>query len=238
MKPLVKLFGLLPLRRYLATVAKPLNPVQEAALEERCILVDENDHECGSASKRDCHRLVNGHIPLHRAFSVFLFNTREELLLQQRSSTKITFPDHFTNSCCSHPLYEIENERDTLNGAKAAACRRLSFELGIPKNQCKPDDLQYITRIRYMSEGDGTWGEHEIDYIFLMQKDVTLDPNPDEVKTTLYVPKTKIFNFLNNLKYPITPWFNLIVQNELTNWWENLKSLEKVMDHKNIINYK
>lgn len=88
-----------------------------------------------------------------------------------------------------------------------------------------------------MSEGDGTWGEHEIDYIFVLHKDVTLNPNPDEVKTVLYVPKNKIYNFLNNLKYPITPWFNLIVQNELSEWWENLQSLEKVKDHQNIKSY-
>lgn len=148
MKSIMKSLGTLSLRRYLSTVPKPLNPVQEAALEERCILVDQHDHECGHATKRDCHRLVNGQIPLHRAFSVFLFNTKDELLLQQRSSTKITFPDHFTNSCCSHPLYEIEHERNDLEGVKAAACRRLKFELGIPTNQCQPKDLQYITRIR------------------------------------------------------------------------------------------
>lgn len=88
-----------------------------------------------------------------------------------------------------------------------------------------------------MSEGDGTWGEHEIDYIFFLHKDVTLDPNPDEVSTTLYVPQKQIGKFLKNLNHPITPWFSLIVQNELTYWWENLRSLEKVMDHKNIISY-
>jgi len=148
MKSVLKSLSAKPLHRLLSTMSRPLNPVQEAALEEQCILVDQHDHECGFASKRDCHRLVNGHIPLHRAFSVFLFNTKDELLLQQRSSTKITFPNHFTNSCCSHPLYEIEDERNDMEGAKAAACRRLEFELGIPKKQCQPNDLQYITRIR------------------------------------------------------------------------------------------
>ncbi|CAI6360515.1 unnamed protein product [Macrosiphum euphorbiae] len=237
MKLIFKSLGTVPLRRFLSTVPKPLNPVQEAALEERCILVDQHDQECGFASKRDCHRLVDGKLPLHRAFSVFLFNTKDELLLQQRSSTKITFPDHYTNSCCSHPLYEIEHERKDLEGAKAAACRRLVFELGIPSSQCQPKDLQYITRIRYMSEGDGTWGEHEIDYIFILHKDVALDPNPDEVSTALYIPKSKMNKFLKNLRHPITPWFNLIAQNELTNWWDNLRSLEKVMNHKEIISY-
>lgn len=88
-----------------------------------------------------------------------------------------------------------------------------------------------------MSEGDGIWGEHEIDYIFVLHKDVTLDPNPDEINTALYIPKNKMNNFLIHLNQPITPWFNLIVKNELTNWWDNLRSLEKVMNHKNIISY-
>lgn len=146
---MIKSLGTLPFRRFLSTVPKTLNPIQEAALEEQCILVDNHDRQNGFASKRECHRLVNGQIPLHRAFSVFVFNTKDELLLQQRSSTKITFPDHYTNSCCSHPLYEIEHERNDIDGCKAAACRRLVFELGIPKKQCQPKDLQYITRIRY-----------------------------------------------------------------------------------------
>lgn len=88
-----------------------------------------------------------------------------------------------------------------------------------------------------MSEGDGTWGEHEIDYIFILHKDVTVNPNPDEVSTVLYIPKNKMSTFLMNLNHPITPWFDLIVQNELTNWWENLKFLEKVMNHNHIISY-
>jgi len=88
-----------------------------------------------------------------------------------------------------------------------------------------------------MSKGDGTWGEHEIDYILILHKDVTVTPNPDEVETVLYIPKSKMNTFLKGLHHPITPWFDLIVQNELTNWWENLKSLEKVMNHKNIISY-
>lgn len=148
MKFIIKSLGTVPLRRFLSTVTKPQDPVQKAALDERCILVDQYDQECGYATKRDCHQLINGQIPLHRAFSVFIFNTKDELLLQQRSSTKITFPNYYSNSCCSHPLYDIEGERNNLEGAKAAACRRLMFELGIPKNQCEPKDLQYVTRIK------------------------------------------------------------------------------------------
>lgn len=65
-------------------------PLQEAALNERCILVDEWDKVIGESSKRDCHTVDSkGQIPLHRAFSVFLFNNKKELLLQKRSATKV-----------------------------------------------------------------------------------------------------------------------------------------------------
>lgn len=65
--------------------------LQEAALEENCILVDENDRSLGHGSKRDCHRVgPDGGIKLHRAFSVFLFNSDGDMLLQKRSSHKVS----------------------------------------------------------------------------------------------------------------------------------------------------
>lgn len=68
-----------------------LDPLQKAALSERCFLVDENDKIIGNATKKECH-LVNktGDILLHRAFSVFLFNKKGDLLLQKRSSSKVS----------------------------------------------------------------------------------------------------------------------------------------------------
>jgi isopentenyl-diphosphate delta-isomerase len=63
-----------------------LDPAQEALLAERCILVDERDRAVGEASKRDCHVIdeATGRSPLHRAFSLFVFNERDELLMQKR----------------------------------------------------------------------------------------------------------------------------------------------------------
>ncbi len=109
-------------------------------LDDRCILVDENDRITGTATKKECHLAIDAvNSPgglLHRAFSVFLFNTKNELLVQQRSSKKITFPCYYTNSCCSHPrANELEmSEKDHL-GIKVAAQRRMQFELGIPEYQ-------------------------------------------------------------------------------------------------------
>ncbi|CAJ0917070.1 7181_t:CDS:2 [Entrophospora sp. SA101] len=87
-------------------------------MEEMCILVDENDKKIGSDTKKNCHLMKNiKEGLLHRAFSVFLFNSEDKLLLQQRSSDKITFPNNWTNTCCSHPLntkLELEEEKKKL----------------------------------------------------------------------------------------------------------------------------
>lgn len=114
-----------------------LDPTQVELLKEECVLVDENDRIIGSDSKKNCH--LNEEIKagkLHRAFSVFLFNSEGKLLIQQRASTKITFPDCFTNTVCSHPLHrEEEIEKYKAIGARRAARRKMEHELGIPEDQ-------------------------------------------------------------------------------------------------------
>lgn len=73
-----------------------LDQTQIDLLKEECILIDDNDKRIGSASKKDCHLLENiDKGMLHRAFSVFLFNMKGELLLQQRSDAKITYPGKY-----------------------------------------------------------------------------------------------------------------------------------------------
>ena len=120
---------------------------------------------------------------LHRAFSVFVFRPSDgKLLMQQRASEKITFPDMWTNTCCSHPLDDFDEEKVETNqhgelslyirllmfrvlmrnaGVKVAASRKLEHELGIPKNQTPIDQFQYLTRIHYLAPSKGMWGEHE-----------------------------------------------------------------------------
>lgn len=88
---------------------------------------------------------------LHRAFSVFLFNNEGKLLIQQRASEKITFPGLWANTCCSHPLWDFENELIEENqlGVKNAAIRKLHHELGIDTKRFTVDDFTYLTRIHY-----------------------------------------------------------------------------------------
>ena len=102
---------------------------------------------------------------LHRAFSVFLFDAKDRLLLQQRASEKITFPDMWTNTVCSHPLGvpgETGADLETaVQGVKRAAQRKLDQELGIKAKQIALEKFKFLTRIHYKAPSDGKWGEHE-----------------------------------------------------------------------------
>eukprot|EP00475_Leptophrys_vorax_P024730 TRINITY_DN3418_c0_g1_i2.p1 TRINITY_DN3418_c0_g1~~TRINITY_DN3418_c0_g1_i2.p1 ORF type:complete len:180 (-),score=21.87 TRINITY_DN3418_c0_g1_i2:375-914(-) len=139
-----------------------LDQTQLSYLSEQCIQVDYDDNIIGHVDKKSSHLAVNIRKGiLHRAFSVFLFNTKGELLLQQRASEKITFPDCWTNTCCSHPLH-VPEEIDSVQGAKFAARRKLKHELGIDESLIDLNELTYLTRIYYGAiQDDGVWGEHE-----------------------------------------------------------------------------
>ncbi|XP_059901859.1 isopentenyl-diphosphate Delta-isomerase 1 [Gadus macrocephalus] len=216
-----------------------LDEKQVQLLAEMCILIDENDCKIGADTKKNCH--LNANIDkglLHRAFSVFIFNSEEKLLLQQRSDAKITFPGCYTNTCCSHPLHmasEME-EKDAI-GVRNAAQRRLQAELGIPIEQVTPEEMTYLTRIHYKAQSDGVWGEHEIDYILFLQKDVDLSPDPNEIQSHCYVTKEELKDMLEKAKrneLAITPWFLLIAETFLFKWWDNLQNLKQFMDHDQI----
>jgi isopentenyl-diphosphate delta-isomerase len=167
---------------------------------------------------------------LHRAFSVFLFNPEGKLLLQQRSEKKITFPNLFTNTCCSHPLYTpAELEEAEAIGVKKAAQRQLQYELGISPQEVPLENLNFMTRIQYQSASNETWGEHELDSILLAQCAVHPKLNINEVKCIRYVDSCELKDLLKNKKslgLEFTPWFQLIVGNFLDSWWEQLKSFK------------
>lgn len=209
-----------------------IDPVQADALDkDMCLLVNEDDKYIGHSSKRNCHKVQpDGSILLHRAFSVFLFNERGDMLMQKRASNKVTYADHYTNACCSHPLLVDNKEEDVVTAAR----RRLNFELGIPMEELDPKLFYYLTRIHYMDPGDGVWGEHEIDYILFLQANLTIKPNPDEVSELLYIPKNEFNSFVPTLEDPMTPWFNLIRRYRLKQWWDNLSNLDAYRDHEKI----
>ncbi|KAL7950245.1 Isopentenyldiphosphate isomerase [Trichoderma barbatum] len=209
-------------------------------MDEVCIVTDENDAPIGTASKKICHLMTNiDKGLLHRAFSVFLFNDKNELLLQQRASEKITFPDMWTNTCCSHPL-SIPTETganlvDAIAGAKRAAQRKLDHELGIKKEQVPFEDFRFLTRIHYKAPSDGKWGEHEIDYILFIKANVDLNPNENEVQATQYVTADGLKKLFEDPSLKFTPWFKLICNSMLFKWWESLDSgLEQYTDEQEI----
>jgi len=206
-------------------------------MDEVCIVLDNNDMPIGSASKKACHLMTNiNQGLLHRAFSVFLFHPQsKKLLLQQRASEKITFPDMWTNTCCSHPLaHPAETGHGDLpsniEGAKRAAVRKLDHELGIPASQVPVSDFSFLTRIHYLAPSDGKWGEHEIDYILFIEADVDLKINENEVQATRWVSADELRQMFKDvesqtgvdkaLKY--TPWFRLICEKMLFRWWDAL----------------
>ncbi|XP_017769186.1 PREDICTED: isopentenyl-diphosphate Delta-isomerase 1 [Nicrophorus vespilloides] len=218
-----------------------MDPKQAAALNEQCFVVDEHDKITGTLSKKHCHLVSpDGTIPLHRAFSVFLFNKAGDLLLQKRATEKVTYPNYYTNTCCSHPIADVggEDEEADAIGIRRAAQRRLNYELGIPLEQIPLDKFNYITRIHYKDNGNGIWGEHEIDYVLFLQTEVTVKPNSNEISEISYVPRDELDNYLPSLSGPLTPWFDLILKNRLRLWWDNLENLEKCKDHKNILQLK
>jgi len=201
-------------------------------MAEMCIVVDTNDNQIGTDSKKTCHLMENINKGLlHRAFSVFLFDSEKRLLLQQRASEKITFPNMWTNSCCSHPLNTRDElvEKDQL-GVRVAAQRKLEQELGIKPEQVPLDDFKFLTRIHYIAPSNGLWGEHEIDYILFIQANVDLAVNSNEARDVMYVTPDELRKLLNNPDAAITPWFKLICETFLFKWWADFDNLDKHKD--------
>ncbi|XP_039835258.1 isopentenyl-diphosphate Delta-isomerase I-like [Panicum virgatum] len=195
--------------------------------EDECILVDEQDNVVGHESKYNSHLMEKN--LLHRAFSVFLFNSKHELLLQQRSATKVTFPSVWSNSGCSHPLYresELIQENDL--GVRNAAQRKLLDELGIPAEDAPVDQFTPVGRMLYMAPSAGKWSEHERTHILFLVRDVKLRPNPDEVAGVRYVSREQLEELVRKADagedgVKLSPWFRLMADNLLIGWWDHLE---------------
>ncbi len=200
-------------------------------MAEAVIEVDERDMIIGPISKHESHF---GSGSFHRAFSVLLFNTNGELLLQKRASSKVTFPSVWANSCCSHPLH-VEDEMDTENGAKIAAIRKMEQELGINSSSINIDDIHFITKMRYSCRMDEQWIEREIDHILYLQADVVLQPNENEVEETMWVSMNQLEDMLiSETDEIIAPWFRCIAARIMDeHWWscaENLSNPNHLVD--------
>lgn len=245
----------------MATAAKNISTWNGNAMSQEdmmkkdtVIVLDDDDNVIGSASKKASHKFTieQPRAILHRAFSVFLFDeSTGELLLQQRASTKITFPNVWTNTCCSHPLHgmepsEVDQPKDVVDGsvigAKNAAIRKLYHELGIPSEQVPIENFKFLTRLHYWAADTVThgpnseWGEHEIDYVIFIcvpsKSDLTLKPHPDEVDDVQWVTRQGLIDMMKDKSLLFSPWFRLICKKWFLDlWWKDLTSTMTTNDH-------
>lgn len=167
--------------------------------EAYVILVDENDNPIGKMEKIEAHEKGL----LHRAFSVFIYNDKKELLLQQRALTKYHTPGLWTNTCCSHQKVGETNIE--------AGQRRLQEEMGFSVA------LEDVMSFTYKAPFDNGLTEHEFDHILVGYYNDKPKPNPDEVNAWKWESLDNIQKDiqLNPKKY--TEWFKIIFDKYLTN---------------------
>ena len=175
--------------------------------KQNVILVNEQDAAIGEMEKIEAHR--KGF--LHRAFSVFIFNSKGEMLLQQRALHKYHSGGLCSNACCSHP-YPGESTEN-------AALRRLNEELGFqtPVNK--------IFEFTYRAAFDNGLTEHEYDHVFTGEYNGELNINPDEVSDYCFKDIEDIRTIMQSQPEKFTKWFHLVFD-RIENWWnENYSHL-------------
>jgi isopentenyl-diphosphate delta-isomerase len=160
---------------------------------EEIILVDEHDNAIGTMEKMDAHRKGL----LHRAFSVVLFNSSGELLLQKRSKSKYHSGGLWTNTCCSHPLPE--------ESMKEAVRKRLVHEMGI---NLQPE---FAFKFIYKTPLDKNLTEYEFDHVFIGTFDGTPVINKEEVEEWKFMNINSLREDMRHYPEAYTVWFKLIL---------------------------
>lgn len=155
------------------------------------ILVDEQDMPVGAMEKMEVHQKAL----LHRAFSIFIFNERGEMLLHKRADKKYHSGGLWTNACCSHP----RPGEDTL----AAAAKRLQEEMGIVTDIKKAFDFVY------RAELDNGLTEHEFDHVFTGIYSGEIVPDKEEVSDYCYKTIDEIKDSIRSHPQKYTEWFKI-----------------------------
>jgi isopentenyl-diphosphate Delta-isomerase len=158
-------------------------------VEDEVILVDENDLEIGTAPKLRAHR--DG--ALHRAFSVFLFNSRGEVLLQRRADDKYHSGGLWSNTCCSHPRPGEDTD--------LAARRRLDEEMGLAVPLVGVFSFTYHSAL-----ADGLY-EHEYDHVYVGRTDSEPRPDPREVAGWRWASVEEVTREMESSPERFTVWF-------------------------------
>lgn len=161
-------------------------------MTEYVVLVNENDEQLGLMEKQQAH--VSG--LLHRAFSVFIFNSKGETLLQKRAQEKYHSPGLWTNTCCSHPR---ENETYA-EGAK----RRLKEEMGF---ECELEEKFHFI---YKAKLENELYEHELDYVFTGNYDGEIRISKEEVDDFKWISMEELTDDINKNPDDYTVWFKII----------------------------
>ncbi len=159
--------------------------------KEFLILVDDKDQQWGKLEKELVHQLGL----LHRAFSIFIFNSKGELLLQQRADSKYHSGGLWTNTCCSHPLFG-EELNDAVN-------RRLNEEMGM-KSQ-----TEFAFSFTYKTNFENGLTEHEFDHVFFGVTDDLPNPEKSEVKNWKYMNLKLLENDLKQNQHHYTAWLKI-----------------------------
>jgi isopentenyl-diphosphate delta-isomerase len=160
--------------------------------EELVILVDETDKQIGLMPKLEAHQKA----VLHRAFSVFVFNDKNELMLQQRALDKYHSPGLWTNTCCSHQ----RNGESNIQAGK----RRLFEEMGFVT------DLKESISFIYKAPFDNGLTEHEYDHVMIGYYNDKPNINKDEVADWKWMALEDVKNDLNEHPERYTIWFSII----------------------------
>lgn len=160
--------------------------------EEKVILVNSNDEPIGLMPKMEAHEKAL----LHRAFSVFIINSNNELMLQQRALQKYHSPGLWTNTCCSHQRDGEENIE--------AGLRRLQEEMGFET------PLEYLFNFIYKAPFDNGLTEHELDHLMLGRYEAEPSINPEEVASWKWMDIDLIHADLINNPADYTVWFAII----------------------------
>ncbi|MFQ5502448.1 MAG: isopentenyl-diphosphate Delta-isomerase [Phycisphaerae bacterium] len=158
---------------------------------EQVILVDEQDCEIGTAEKVSAHR---GGGRLHRAFSIFIFNDRGELLLQRRAAGKYHFAGLWSNTCCGHPRPG--------EATGVAGRRRLGEEFGFDA------DLREVASFIYRADDSASdLTEHEYLHLLVGHYDGPVTPDPAEIENWRWAAPAEIQRDLAARPAHYTPWF-------------------------------
>ena len=160
--------------------------------KKQLILVDENDAPRGTMEKMEAHKKGE----LHRAFSIFVFNSKGELLLQRRAMDKYHSGGLWTNTCCSHPQPK-ENLQES-------AHKRLHEEMGF---SCT---LEKVFHFIYKAELDNELTEHELDHVFIGHYNENPKINSLEVAEWKYMSINEIQQNIKLNPELYTAWFKIV----------------------------